>query len=82
VRVVRRRRAAAVLIVSAGLSLGACGTGSVSHAVRPTTSSSTTSTTPRSLNARILIQIGSELGTLNNALKQANADLNHPKPDS
>jgi hypothetical protein len=70
------RRMAALLAVTAGLSLTGCGT--TAQVVRrpPVT------TTPTSLDATTLNQIDQQINGASTALNQANSDLNNPKPDS
>jgi len=75
-----RRGAAAVLVVSAGLTLAACGT--PSPATRSTTGPSQVVGTTPSLDARTLNGIDAQLGTVDSDLSQANIDIDSPKADS
>jgi ABC-type glycerol-3-phosphate transport system substrate-binding protein len=77
----RRKRMAAVMVLSAGLALAACGTGTTPQAVTPTTTPPTADT-GSTLSSQTLAQVDAELSTVHADLNQANSDLNNPKPDS
>jgi|HubBroStandDraft_1064217.scaffolds.fasta_scaffold22855_4 hypothetical protein len=75
------RRTAAILALGAGLTLAACGTATGAHAARPARPAAADGAAP-SLTAQTLDQVDTDIGSVHNALNQADTDLDNPKPDS